>query len=621
MRIPLLSTIIASLVLAGGPAAAEAIDQLPTGTVLMDDSAADAASLQFVDDPDPERVRTIMFIYVPPDYFGDNAEHFADIGIEGAMFGKIMRDWDVDIWRVPAKYAPGAESADGRIVGYENPVFQKCRRMNEQSRAAGVTFNSIKTALRHPLPDWFDDEGWGTLLENYRQLAVFARDAGFAGVTLDIEYINQTYELGYEAWQQPGYPRAQMREKARERGYQMLATMLDEFPDMIHWHLPQTTLVYGPLATDLVVGMISAMAERDSPGGFHMCTEGTYLETDPRSVVDHCRMVEQSVVRALEEHTDTQTLDYWRERCTINPGLWPLGVSRTIYDAAGVKLGHGGSYEKSSDRLVGSRADKSDNYSVAEFRGQYGAARMVSRRYIWIYGHNSVFWRMTPEELARYEGSQERDALPLDDEVEGYMDVIRADRIIDDDALREYAESVRNGEHPQFPGFSSEWWHVGPFPNGPGEFPVAYGPEQEIDLDARYPAIGEFEGVGDVVAWRRTDAVSDGYVDLIANIGDYDACTAYSVAWVECDRPTAAVFRVGTNDYGAVFVNGEEVYMNVREHTAVMDAEAFVVHLPAGRSSVMVKTGNTGGNWGFYLRITDAAGRNVDGLRWVVPEE
>ena len=51
---------------------------------------------------------------------------------------------------------------------------------------------------------------------------------------------------------------------------------------MIFWLLPECMTMYGPLASDLFSGMVSALAEKDSPGGIHVCTEGTYTSTKPR---------------------------------------------------------------------------------------------------------------------------------------------------------------------------------------------------------------------------------------------------------------------------------------------------------------------------------------------------
>ena len=45
------------------------------------------------------------------------------------------------------------------------------------------------------------------------------------------------------------------------------------------------------------------------------------------------------------------------------------------------------------------------------------------------------------------------------------------------------------------------------------------------------------------------------------------------------------------------------------------------MELPAGRSEILVKIGDAGGvQWGFFLRVTDAAGAAVPGLNWFAGE-
>ncbi len=139
----------------------------------------------FVPDPNPDRVKNVMFMTVPPNYLHDHAEFFAKNRIDGIMMNNLVGGWESDIWALPTTYAPDAPK--GRVVGPGNPLFQMCKRANERCRALGVSHNSVKIAFSRALPDWFDDAEWTRTAERFRQVAIFARDAGFAGIALDAE--------------------------------------------------------------------------------------------------------------------------------------------------------------------------------------------------------------------------------------------------------------------------------------------------------------------------------------------------------------------------------------------------------------------------------------------------
>ena len=111
-------------------------------------------------------------------------------------------------------------------------------------------------------------------------------------------------------------------------------------------------------------------------------------------------------------------------------------------------------------------------------------------------------------------------------------------------------------------------------------------------------------------------------VRMHAKQGKSDAVEALlrsALPMIQDEPDTTAWFavRFGRNDYGAVFVNAEKLYELVEEGTAYLDGDVFVVNLPAGRSRILVKTGDVGGSgFGFYLRFLDADGREVPGLAW-----
>jgi len=86
-----------------------------------------------------------------------------------------------------------------------------------------------------PLRDWFDDRGWRrTVLPRMSDLAAAAKLLGFAGLAFDQELYPQrgNVESATWDWDYPGntHSEAQVRAKAKQRGGQLMRTLLEAFP-------------------------------------------------------------------------------------------------------------------------------------------------------------------------------------------------------------------------------------------------------------------------------------------------------------------------------------------------------------------------------------------------------
>lgn len=551
----------------------------------------------YVADPNPDRVKNVMFMTVPPNYLHDHAEFFARNRIDGIMMNNLMGGWESDIWALPTTYAPDAPK--GRVVGADNPLFQMCQRANARCRALGVASNSVKIAFSRALPDWFDDGEWTQIAERFRQAAVFARDAGFAGIALDAEYVSDQYKLDYPAYQAPGYPRDQVKAQALQRGREIMCAMLDAFPGMVFWLLPEIASSNDWLANDLFAGFVSVLAERDAPGGLHLCVERTYLLTRPRSIVWAIEQTNKGIRHALEQAKDPRVFDYWQRRGTTAVGLWPLGFYREFKDADGTIIGYSGRKDVFGNELVGSMADKSENYSVEEFRRALATARMVGRAYMWQYCHGQVFWQLTPEEKDRYLATP-NDVLPTAPNVDAYLAVMRERMIIDDPLLVAAAEAVREQRPmPMTVGHAPAWEVSQAFPLNRDRFGLAFTPP-------------------DAVEWRSVVPAADGYVDLRKAVGGAGEVVVYAKATARASVDGRVYLRIGSNDYSAVAVDGRPVYRFMQSRPAVVDDDAIALDLAEGDHQIMVQCADVGGKfWGFYLRLGDEGGNEAPSVSWV----
>jgi hypothetical protein len=543
--------------------------------------------------------RTIFFATIPFEYLGDTASLWKARGVDGFMLAGIMSNWDSDIWNV----------GEERVVGEENLLFKRLKRMNKDCKLAGLDCNFVKVAFYSHLPDWFDDAGWDQLVDNFRQASIFARDAGFRGIAIDIEYIAEIYDLSWPSYHVEGYRFEELREVVESRGKQMIEAMLVEFPSMELLHLPQSPEVYGRLASDIFTGMFLGMAENTAPGGIHILTEGTYQRTDPDWLIRYRQDLDQLIEGIIPQ----EYIQYWRESCSISFGLWPLGYYRDLYDGDGNFLGYGGKREKFGDEVVGSTADKSENYSVEEFRRQFAVSRMVCDRYIWIYCHGSTFWKLDGEEMERYRGSRS-DSLPTVGDLNDYLEVLLRRQVLADPAIVDVASRIRKRSWVDFlegAGSPREWYLLGPFSNEENAgFDRKFPPEECIDENDTY------EGKTGPVGWRKIKVSSSGHVDLSHIYRPPDYSLAYALCYMKSEGTAKGKILIGSDDGVKVWLGDRLVHELDVVRGAEPDDDVVPIDIDAGKIPILLKVCNHKGSWGFYFRIVGEDGRAIPGVEF-----
>jgi hypothetical protein len=336
-----------------------------------------------------QRPRTLLFSPINVNYLKDTAPEWARRGFRGFLFDKIMYEWFSDVWK---------SDGDAQTRGADDRLLREVAAANKAARAVGIDSNFIKVSLRTALPDFFDDQAWEKITENFAQAARFARMSGCAGVAIDTEYIPFQYDPAWEGYQANPKPVHELKAKIRERWHHVVAGMLKEYPEMVFLTLPEGIRLYGELYNDMFEGMLVGMAEANAPGGMHLLTELTYSNTDAASLGSFANDLQATILEKLPASLH----DYWKSRCSLSLGVWPFGYYREIIGPDGKPLGYSGRKEIFGDKIVGSYADKSARYSPQEFASQMAGVNTYSPRYNWVYGHGDVFTHMTPKQIAHY---------------------------------------------------------------------------------------------------------------------------------------------------------------------------------------------------------------------------
>ena len=565
------------------------------------------------------------------EWLADRAASMANMGFDGWLMGGLMPNQYSDVW-----------AADGHpeTVGEADEKLQAARRANTACRRAGLTHNFLEVNFSGELPDWWDDLGWSKLNDNFRQAARFARAAGFVGICPDTEYVGGQYYYEWPGHSYDHYTRADLRRMAKQRMSEMAAAMYDEWPDMEFFAVHSAE---APLAYSMVAGWVEEAARRQAPGGVHIGTESTYGASNVAYILAHA--IDR--VRQFEELLSPEAKVYWRATCGSSPGGWPL-LLKSDFD------GHW---------------SKAANLSVAQFRAMMAGLNMASAKYTWMFSAGPSWWQATREEVKQYQ-LWENAALPPVPHLEDYYRIastaeqvadaamVRASRALrtmsidNPDALmasigmratwmmgqgkgfgrglrpasdRRYdwtdrqvqrvwddAELGRSSDVTRIFGFVRDFSVIGPFDNARwGGHERVYPPEQKIDLAATY------SGLAGPVRWQQiTLPEGQGDIDFTKLFKPKDWTVAYALVYVHSPMEQPAEIRAGSNDSIKVWFNGRLLYdyMIPNGRWAIVDADIIPITLPAGESTVLVKVGETTGQWGLLLRLTDTSGRPLEGI-------
>jgi hypothetical protein len=221
---------------------------------------------------------------------------------------------------------------------------------------------------------------------------------------------------------------------------------------------------------------------------------------------------------------------------------------------------------------------------------------------------------MTEEQQRRY-GANRIAALPLAPDFNDYTQPLRSPELAADVRFSQMRKALIDGTPVDVlagQGMPRAWWVNGPYDNAGGKgYDTRHEPEVQIDLTA------ELEGAWGAVRWNRVATPPMGYVDLSRLIAGGSEIQGYAVTWCELSEPIDAVLRFGCDDTGKLWLNGDLLFQSNTERIAVPDEDTVLLHLPAGRSTFLLKIGNYLGGWGFYFRITDAAGSEIRAIRWM----
>jgi len=200
----------------------------------------------------------------------------------------------------------------------------------------------------------------------------------------------------------------------------------------------------------------------------------------------------------------------------------------------------------------------------------------------------------------------------------------------DVDQIKDLADKVEKAggkvDLPRHFGFITSWKIVGPFDNMKEKgYDVAYPPEAEIKLDAKYKGKDDKE-----VAWiDHKTADKHGIVDLNVVLGKNKGAVAYALAEFVSQTPDIGPrrvdIRIGSGSAIKVWVNGKQVdARNVYHSGFEIDQYISQAELKPGTNRILIKvceneqTESWAQDWKFQLRVCDSVGTAMlTGPTWI----
>jgi hypothetical protein len=543
----------------------------------------------------------IAYSAQPNPYFNEQADQVARI-YDGFFF--TIGSWDEGVAAnlgIPPDVKP---TTDWRERARENLIHL---------REAGATENLLgihfAESAAWPSPETLlSKDDTAKMARHFSALGRAAKELGFRGVSTDVEYPYRRYSIDHQVYTYNGYTAEDLIAAASEQGRVVMSALLDEFPEAVVFVLPGE--LWGrPIGRTFMLGMLQAMAERDAPGGFHLGYERAYCLLDPVSQVAIPR-VGDCMVRLL---VDAKTLDYWKRRCTVAPGVWPLHMVETG--------GEGYPVRPWSEEL-------------AELQQQMQILRSVAKKYVWSFSGQPAWYLHTPDLEKRY-GMAKQTFDGADEAIEGWHRILSEKKKPSDPRLRRLIRAVQEFDRGEIGcaelcnrfGTPADWLVLGPLGN-PFTHPE-YSAQGALFRPIR---LGEaIHGRDGVVRWFAFHNYEPtGSVRLMAAFDwrNTDDCSAHFVCSISAKEPVSGFMSIGWDDGVAVWINGKMVFDHrtypKRGHGILYRdryqfEERVPVTIPKGKSRLAVTCINSHGNWAFNIRFTDKDGFPIEGATFSVP--
>jgi hypothetical protein len=541
----------------------------------------------------------ICYAAYPNRYLNDYASDIAHRGYGGLFFS--IGSWDTGVTNILG--VDGAEPKDTqwKILVRENLTALK---------KAGVTENLLTVSFdsnhEYPSPETVLSKSYTEKMSNhFAVIGKAAKELGFRGVCIDTEYPYPRYELDHEIYGYQDYTTDDLMEASKTKGHATMTAILVSFPKAVILQLPGNIRVR-PLERQYILGMLETMAERNAPGGFHIGAEYTYCMHDPVTNLATTRFETASVPLLVNK----KTAAYWREKCTIAPGTWPLHMIET----------------SSSEYLM--RPWKKE---VADLRHQMSILRLTAKRYVWSYSSNRL-WYIYSREIGKKYGLSPHDFKRDDINIQDWYEILQDKPVSKDPAIIDLAKKITAFDRGELTGEQlcdafgtpARWWILGILsnPHTQPEYAARKALLQPVNTHSTYI------GRDAVVRCFTFDNYDPRGLTILNYVFDWQhtgSASAHLISFIHSDNKHNGYLHVGWDDGIIIYLGNnavfdERYYPKRGKGLLFQDRYQFEKRVPItikkDRTRLSVNSINSHGRWLFSLRITDENGMPFKDVRF-----
>jgi hypothetical protein len=544
--------------------------------------------------------KMICYAMSPNGYLNDHAADIAKI-YDGFYFS--IGTWD-------------AGTLQSLGVDGQPPRDSQWLKMAEKNlvalRKAGVTENFLTVCFGQddewPSPKTLlSAEYTKKIVDHFTAIARTARDLKFRGLCIDVEYPYPRYNIDHPIYTYEGYTVEDILKAAKQQGRQTMAAILDQFPEAAIILLPGD--IHGrPIGRQVQLGYLEMMAERHAPGGLHMGVEFTYCMRDPITDILTARAQDVSLPTLVSD----KVLEYWKAKCTIAPGVWPLHMIET-----------GG-----KDYVI--RPWKEE---IADLRQQLIRLRSVSKKYLWTYSGNASWYLHTPALEKKY-GLKKQNLVRPDIDLKDWHRILQERITVTSGPMKQWVDYLRAYDRGEITdqglcdlaGTPGHWLVLGPLgnPRTKPQFAASKAFFEPINPDIIW------HGKKGVVRWydyANMDPRGILEVRAIFDNRDTDDAACHFVSYIYSDKEQTGYLNYGWDDGMICYLDKEVIFDEsnypVRGHGWMFqDRYAFEKRVPVtlkkGKSQLSLHSLNSHGSWIFSVRFTDADGYPLPGLHFDV---
>jgi len=317
--------------------------------------------------------RLLMHSGINTQYLLNTRNFWGRTGVSGFLLGYIFPDWQVSPFH-PYDNPSIPNPLNG--TGQPDPVTADyLLALNQASSASGITDNGIhvRTFSRVRL---FEEDKWATIVENFRQAALFAKSSGTSIISIDVEPFFAQLGSDYRAGIYSSYDDNWIMQSLFDKGRRIMAALVTTYPDVQVLLMPDGDYLYTFFGSQTSasnykfwISFWDGMASVDNPQGIILGDEDMYRVVDGRIALP--AQILQNINSTMYAHT--QYTQFWLTKASIAPGIWPLG--RT--------------YTDKSPRMSVSFFDSFMNLLVNTLVPQFGI------KYVWIYGDGAAWWQLS----------------------------------------------------------------------------------------------------------------------------------------------------------------------------------------------------------------------------------